>query len=184
MLWGELHFEHPWAFATLAIAPVIFWMAVRSYAYLPLGRRLGSAVIRVLALAALATALALPIVPEEDQRLCRAIAVDTSLSVPDEALLAAVEFVRNAEEGRGEDDTLVVLEFSGNPQFIDPGSWEALAKRAEGSGLQEQTDLLAAATYARSILPEDCSRRLVLISDGRDTIGDTERVEHGLEALG
>ncbi len=184
MLWGELHFEHPWAFAMLAITPLIFWMAVRSYAYLPLGRRIGSAVVRVLALAALATALALPIIPEEDQRLCRAVAVDTSLSVPQEALEAASAFVRSAEEGRGEDDTLVVLEFSGNPRFLDPGSWDALARRADGSDRQEQTDLLAAATYARSILPEDCSRRLVLITDGRDTIGDPGRIERGLQALG
>lgn len=185
MLWSELHLEYPWAFAILAIAPLIFWLALRSYAYLGRGRRLASAAVRVLAIAALATALSFPIVPEEDRRLCRAIAVDTSLSIPDEALDHALAFLEEAEELRREEDTLVVLEFSSHPRFIERESWGSVVKREfTGDNREaEQTDLLAAATYARSVLPEDCSQRLLVITDGRDTIGEPARVERGLSGL-
>jgi hypothetical protein len=129
MVWSELHFEYPWAFALLALAPFVFWMALRSYAYLGVGRRMGSAAVRVLALAVLATALAWPVVPEEDRRLCRAVAVDASLSVPGQALERALEFVRSAEDKRGDRDSLVVLKFSARPVFIDKEKWGSIVER-------------------------------------------------------
>jgi len=183
MSWKEIGFEYPWAFAIVAVAPLVFWMAARSYAYLGLGRRMASAAVRVAAIAALATALALPVVPEEERRLCRAVAVDTSLSVPDEALASALDFVRRAERGRGKDDSLVVIGFASQPRFLSEDEWAALTTRGKDAGT-EQTDILAAATYARSVLPEDCSRRLAIMTDGHDTVGDPERLAQALGALG
>jgi secreted protein with Ig-like and vWFA domain len=184
MIWNEMRFEYPWAFAMLAVAPLVFWLALRSYAYLGRGRRIASASVRVVAIAALSAALAFPVVPLEQKRLCRAVAVDTSLSVPDEALERALGFVREAERLRGAEDTLVVLGFSSSPRFLAPEEWASLARRGDRGVLDEETDVLAAATYARSVLPEDCSRRLVIVTDGHDTVGEEARLEAGLGSLG
>jgi uncharacterized membrane protein len=180
MPWRELQFEYPWSFAILALAPLVFWLALRSYAYLGRGRRITSAAVRVLALAALACALAVPSLPRTEKRVCAAVAVDTSVSVPGEARQRALSFVREAEAARGDDDVLAVLTFGRAPSYLPPDGWEEVASVEAPA---ERTDLLGAAAYARSVLPEECTHRLVLITDGHDTEGDPERLVSGLAAL-
>lgn len=183
---SELQFQHPWAFAILALAPFIVWMSLRSYAYLPLWRRLASAAMRIVALAALAAAMAWPFVPTTEKRLCRAIAVDTSISVPSGALDDAVRFIQEAEKARGDDDELAVLGFATSTRYLAPEHWTTLkrqAGQAPGND-QERTDLLSAATYARSVLPEQCSQKLILVTDARDTVGESAHLVKGLASLG
>ncbi len=186
MTWSELNFEHPWAFALLVLAPLVIVVALRSYAYMGKGRRLASAGVRVLALGALATALALPVVPEKDRRLCRAVAVDDSISVPDEALARALAYVRAVDEARSPDDFLAVLSFGARPVYLAPERWESILRDqgAKPGPDSEETDLLSASTYARSLMPEDCTHALVIVTDGNDTVREQDGLVAGMAALG
>ncbi|NJN53552.1 MAG: VWA domain-containing protein [Anaerolineae bacterium] len=100
--------------------------------------------------------------------------VDASDSISPEQAQQAEEFVRTAVSGMSPDDQTAVILFGGNALVERPMS--GLAELAPITSVPQplQTDLAEAIRLGLALFPAGSGRRLVVLSDGTATIGDTE----------
>ncbi len=182
-----ISFSQPLYLVLLAALPGLWWLARRrsfgaapgGWAGWPLWRqlalwlRLGSASLLVLALAGLK-------VPAPARSVATVFVVDQSESVPADVRVAARNWVRQALAAMGPDDLAGIVTFGREAHVEQPLSkerdhahWDDLPP---GSGLA--TNIGAALELAADLLPPPGSgplRRLVLLSDGNENLGDARR---------
>jgi Mg-chelatase subunit ChlD len=127
--------------------------------------------LRLAALAALALAAAHPAVVRPGGDLTVVFAVDVSDSMTTAQRQAAQRFVREAAASRRPGDRIGLVLFGADAAVEEVPSTDpllAFASRPRGHA----TDLGAAIRAALAALPQEGSRRIVLLSDGRPTRGD------------
>ena len=120
--------------------------------------------------------------------------VDESASVGARAADAAVRAAELAASHAGPDDTIGIVGFSDDARVIAPGDGVAgpvaplpdpepdgasTAGSAHGA-----TDLALALRRAQTLLPETGDRRVVLLSDGHDTVSDRSRIAQSAHRSG
>lgn len=113
--------------------------------------------------------------------------VDASDSISSEQAEQAVAFVREAIASMGPDDRAGVILFGRNALVEQP-----LRAFSEGEELvpfaslpqRLHTNLAAAIRLSLALFPSDSARRLVILSDGAPTIGDTEEATRLAAASG
>ena len=147
--------------------------AYASLSDLPPAQRATSTAVRAGLLLLLALALARPALSLDATRVSAVLLVDVSDSVTDAGLEQARELLRAARRARGDNDLRLVT-FARRPRVIplDPAHPDARAiARHEGSAGQE-SDLQAALQHAYGLFAPGHLRRVLLVSDGRQTRGD------------
>lgn len=165
----------------LALLPYLLVVARRSLVDLPGWQVALQALVRLLVLAGLALALAVPTLQSPRRGKTVVLAVDVSASVDDGQLAAARRQVQDAlrsvaaETGEREDRTrLRLLSYAANaralplPADLDP---EALdLSREPGGGLA--SDHAGALRLAEALLDPDTEGRVVLLSDGAGSVAE------------
>ncbi len=113
--------------------------------------------------------------------------VDASDSMSVESAAAAEQYVREAVAAMPPNDRAAVILFGGNALVEQPlrlfesaGDLPAFASRP----LRLQTDLAGAIRLGLALLPPDAARRLVVLSDGAATTGDTTEAARLAAAAG
>ena len=98
--------------------------------------------------------------------------VDFSDSVGARAKVQAEEFINSAVKGRKDNDRWGVVVF-GREAFIEmaPGNAPTLGK-IQTVTATEFTDIAAAIRLAMASLPDGMQKRLVILSDGNENLGD------------
>ncbi|MBU0719023.1 MAG: VWA domain-containing protein, partial [Planctomycetes bacterium] len=168
------HFDKPaWLWLCLLV-PVLVVASLRSLAGLDPVRRVAALVVRCLVIVLVACCLA------EVQRVRRTddltviFLMDRSYSAQEQQELQET-YVRESTKNVHPDDRVGLIDFARNGYlqqlpmkggyFLEPGRLPMMPNT-------DRTDISAAMRLAMAMFPHDTTKRLVLMSDGNDNIGD------------
>lgn len=184
----SLAFANPWWLLLLVLIPVIWVIGRKS------GRALGQRrwwlanLLRCGLVALLVGALAGIQLQRQGTGTTVIYLVDRSLSIPNERLPDVIEYVRQtSEQGKfGSGDQSAVIVFGGTAAVEVPPVPQQVTLPAslESHIVLDHTDLAGALDLARAIFPVETARRIVVISDGNETLGDAMRVAGSLREQG
>ncbi|HKD36047.1 MAG TPA: VWA domain-containing protein, partial [Pirellulales bacterium] len=173
----RLSFDSPGWLALLALLPVLWWFSFRSLAALGNVRRIVAIVLRSLVLVLMIFALAELQWKRISDRLTVIYVLDQSLSIPEAIKPVMVDYVRqeiakHRDKNRG--DRAGAIIFGGDPAIEHPPYDEdlPLVYNTETRIDREHTNLAAALRLAQATFPEDTSRRVVVLTDGNENMGD------------
>jgi hypothetical protein len=166
-----LTFAQPWLLLLLLLVPPVTWLALQGARGGGRRRRWLAAAIRALGLAALVGALAGAQLVRPADRLSVAFLVDVSDSVGPGAREAAAAWLRQALAAMPDGDRAGVILFGRGAMVERVPSPSRALDGLHGRLPADRTDLGAAVRLGLALLPADQQRRLVILSDGRDTEG-------------
>jgi Mg-chelatase subunit ChlD len=192
-----IRLEFAAALLVLLLLPVLVRLGWPRLRHLPPGRRGAALALRLAGVSLLALALAGPGVRQPDDSLSVVFVVDNSSSLAPETQAQAVDWLRRAEAARGANDrsALVVVGADafairalergplGNQEFAAMGRAAAPDGRAGGTDPAD-TNLHAGLRLARALLPPIGARRIVVLSDGWETIARADAEILPLAAAG
>jgi Mg-chelatase subunit ChlD len=168
-------FAAPAYLALLAIVPVLVLASHRRLAALGPWRRWVVLALRVLLVALVVLALAEAQVVQTSDRLTVVYLLDQSFSIPVERRQALVDYVNaDIREHRKDRDRAGVIVF-GRDAAIEIPPFDAnvqVAQAIESAVDQEYTNVSAAMKLAQALFPEDAAKRIVLVSDGNQNMGN------------
>ncbi|MBA3463636.1 MAG: VWA domain-containing protein, partial [Deltaproteobacteria bacterium] len=166
-----------------AIVPAFFVLRVLSLTDLSILQQVVQASLRSLVVIGVAVALSRPSWITEQSKVSTVLLVDVSDSVSDKQLQAAKEYVKTFEETEG-DGNLQLITFAEKPKVVreEDGSLVGSIKRHVGAGAG--TDTQAAMQLAYGLYPDGYLPRLVIVSDGNQTVGDVAVEAYRAKELG
>jgi uncharacterized membrane protein len=165
-------FTNPWALALLLIVPYTIWLSRCSLADLSRWRRRVTTALRVLIVALLVGALAGAQVAQRKTGMCVLFVLDQSDSITPEQKQAELEYVKKACQRMPSGDTAGMIAF-GTEAFVEKAPQPRLSVPEVHSAVgTTYTDLAAATRLALAAFPEEALKRVVLISDGNETLGN------------
>lgn len=173
-------FEQPWYFCLAALLiPALWWFSFRSLAGLGAVRRLVALGLRSLLVLLLVASLAGFQFQWASDRLAVLFLLDQSASIPESQRQAMMEYVGKevkTHRNRQRNDLAGVIIFGRDavievPPFDDDipgvGQVESLVGMK-----RDATNLAAALKLAQASFPEGTARRIVLVTDGNENLGD------------
>jgi len=181
-------FQSPWLLLVLpALAAAVVWLSRRSLAVLGFWRWLSAVVLRTFVLAVLVLAVAEVQMVRTSDRVTVIYLLDQSESIPKAQREAMVRFVNAAiSEHRQREDRAGVIVFGRDaaieiPPFDDDVQ---MMPQIESPLDPNYTDLARAMRLAQASFPEDAAKRIVLVSDGNENLGDAGREAQALTGGG
>jgi Ca-activated chloride channel homolog len=179
-----------WTRPSLAWVPTLaaIWVLVLlTYAHQPVGARALQRAVSTLATLGLGALVAGVELGDGGGRLAVMVAIDTSRSIDlvrdaDSRVRKELELARTSMR---DGDRLGVLVFGSTAQLLSPLQGKQPAAGAQMVSVnRDATDIEAALRRGLSELPPDAAGKLVLISDGAETRGDSERALELASAAG
>ncbi len=171
----RISFESPWYLLLLVLVPWIWWFSFRRLRSFGIIRRLTAIALRTLVALLLIAALAEVQMVRVSGRMTVLYLVDESLSVPEDRRLAEARYVNAAiRRHRHGGDRAGVIVF-GREAAIEVPPYDdnvQMLQRTESAISGDNTDISAAMRLAEASFPEDSARRVVLISDGGENLGN------------
>jgi len=186
---NQLPFDSP-GYLLLGLAlPVLWVVSWRNLSGLGPVRRWFALGLRTLIFLLLIGALAEAHLPRSSDRLTVVYLLDQSESIPRAARRQMLDYCRKAVEKHRDErarDRVAVIVFGRQPAVeVTPTDGPlALPERIESMIDAEFSDLEAAMNMAKALFPEDAAKRIVLISDGSENMGDARRAARGMAAAG
>ena len=168
-------FAHPWWLLAAGLAVPMVWLAWRSLAPLGAGRRIAATTLRVAVVVLLAALLARPELTRTRERVTVIAVIDRSQSIPHAPVdlqAIAVNYLAKAVAPKPPKDQLALIDVAEMAMIarLPSVSKEILQRNISLRG--EQTALADGVQLAMAIAPPDTASRIVLISDGNETVGD------------
>ena len=186
----QIGFESPWwlFYLSLGIVAVVvlWWFSFRTLAALGPGRRIVSLVLRSLVLLLFILALAELQLVRRNDRLTVIYVLDQSESIPAERREAMLGYVNAAIlEHRQRDDRVCVIVFGRDASIeIPPFDDDVQIFNVESELDPNYTDVARALRLAQASFTEDASKRIVLVSDGNENLGDAAELAQALAGDG
>lgn len=168
-----MQFTHPfWLLAALPALAWVLWLAWNSDAQLGAGRRRAALVLRTIVCAALLLALAglQWLRPVEGMNVF--FLLDRSDSIPSTQQEAALQWVNRFAAQKKSVDQAGVIVFGTDASIDRLPNPRIDLQKIEAVVPTERTDLAAAVRLGTAAFPETGQKRLVLMSDGNENIGD------------
>ncbi|MGA2796761.1 MAG: VWA domain-containing protein [Thermoguttaceae bacterium] len=177
----------PWYLLLLALIPALWWYSFRKVAGLGGVRRMLVLIIRSLVLLGLILALAEIQIVRTSDRLTTIFLLDQSLSIPVQSREAMIKYV-NAEirKHRKDRDRVGAIVF-GRDAAIEIPPYDdnvQMSSKIESIFDPEYTNIAAAMKLAQASFPEDAAKRIVIISDGNQNLGNAVEQAQGLAQAG
>ena len=168
-----LSFDRPeWLWLLLAI-PAIAAISVRSLSGLEKSRRIVAVVLRSLVIAALALALARIEFVKRNDHVAVMFVLDRSRGIPDKLREAAQGYIRKLAKRADRDDRIGVIGFDGQADVDIINSAGGLDLLGFGMAQEpDRTNVAAGVRMAMASFPEGYARRIVLITDGNENVGN------------
>ncbi|MEY3025338.1 MAG: hypothetical protein RLZZ238_235 [Planctomycetota bacterium] len=168
-----MHFERPIFLVLLLLLVPVFVLAWRSRRSEEPWKWWSSLVLRTLVIVLLVGAIAQPNFVRRGEALTTVFVLDRSSSIPSQLLEQSRDFAQALVEGKREPDDRVAAVTVGREAEVlaQPDSRSIIADEEHG-GDREGTNLAAGLRHALSILPPDTAKRIVLVSDGNENIGN------------
>jgi uncharacterized membrane protein len=181
-----LEFNRPvWWLVMIPLALAIIWIGRRSLSGLSSRTRKVALVARLIVAALLIGALAEPQWRRQSRDVAVTLLVDASRSAPDDLLKQTRTFLVEAAKGAKPDDMIgfVTVARSAGIQAIPRKIVETSAELdAKNAVNPDATDLAAGVRAAMSIMPPNAANRILLVSDGNETVGDLMDAARAAEA--
>ena len=161
----------------LLLLPLLWVFSYRSLSGLGRVRRVVALVMRSVVLILLILALAETQIVRSSNRLTVIYLLDQSLSIPEGQRRAMVDYVNASTKrhrDRGQEDRVGVIVFGREPAVeIPPFDYDLQMSPTIESLLDpEYTDLASAMKLALALFPHDAAKRVVLVTDGNQNLGD------------
>lgn len=183
MLGLEIGFDKPWYLALLALLPVLWLMSFRSLAGLGSLRRLFALGFRTLVLTLIVMCLAEVQLRKTSEKLTVIYLLDQSESIPLEKRQEVLQYViEDVSEHRRADreDRAGVIVFGRNANIeIPPFDDDIAILGGLDSYINLNTDatnLEAALKLAQASFTEDSAKRIVVVTDGNENVGDARTI--------
>lgn len=174
--------------AFLAFVGAVVWLARGSFAGLGRGRGMTATTVRCLVALLLMLALAGAQWRRTSDRLTVIYLLDQSLSIPEPQRAAMVEYVNaSISQHRDKDkaDRAAVIVFGSDAEVeLPPVDFDYEMPRVESDLDPRRTNLATALQRAMSLFPGDASRRVVVVTDGNENVGDALRQARAMAQAG
>ncbi len=166
-----------WWLLLLLLIPVIVFLSYRSLAGLGPVRRWVAIGLRCAIILLLCLALSEVHASHQGDRRVVIFVVDCSFSIPEDVQEASEKFVNAMADLRGNSEYEVgVIYFARQPRLLrsptDTPRLNVKYKEAYGNLDRNYTDIASALKLALASFPEGSSKRIVLISDGNENLGN------------
>jgi uncharacterized membrane protein len=177
------YFDQPRYLLLLLLLPLLWGLSYRSLSGLGRWRRLSALGLRSLVFLSVILALAEMQFLRRSDRMTVIYLLDQSASIPQVQRDAMVEYVKNSvseyrDQDRGDRAALII--FGRNANIEVPPIEADLPIVGQLESLfdlrTDATNLAAAMKLAQATFPEDSSRRIVVVTDGNENIGDAEAI--------
>lgn len=178
-----MSFSTPLALILLLVLPGVIWVG-RPRNRFRRTRDLISLALRCTILALLILALAGVQLVRSADSLAVVFLVDASDSVGAVSLDSALRQVRDQIEQMGSNDSAGIVLFGKTPQIARPISSTRTVVPIRTQPDTSDTDLAAAIRLALAMFPAESARRIVILSDGRQTVGDAAQAAQLAVAAG
>ncbi|MEO8483520.1 MAG: VWA domain-containing protein [Acidobacteriota bacterium] len=183
-----LAFDTPSAWWLLAIVPVAWLLASNRVLAQRTHHGLPHVAVRSLLLATLVAALTQPVLSWPSSRTAVVYLVDVSDSIASSAWAHAADVIDRLTTGARPDDSRILLFAGGTTAISDTAALRTMAaQRSVPDDVSREvrpagTDLEQALLAAQAEIEPTASGRIVLLSDGRQTAGDSDRATRRLAA--
>lgn len=186
----QLGFEFPWYLLLLALLPVLWFWSYRPLATLGNFRRTSALVLRSLIFVALVLALSGIQWKRISDKVSVIYVLDQSDSIPLAKRELMLEFVRQSSEKHrraDREDRAGMIVFGRNAAIeIQPfDDTLPLLRNVESNfGGSDATNLEAALKLAQAAFPEDAAKRVVIVTDGLETVGNSSSAVRAIADAG
>ncbi|WP_145086073.1 vWA domain-containing protein [Anatilimnocola aggregata] len=188
MQWLQLSFDRPWFLLLLMLLPAIWVMGWRSLSGLGRVRFYTALTFRSLLLILLVCALAEIQLVRISQRIVALFLIDQSTSVAADERRAAFEYAGSTVAKHRDtvvEDQAGVIVFGSQAQIEHaPSPAGPLPKQLESTVDDSRTNLAAAMRLAKASFPAGAAKRVVILSDGNQNVGDALSEARDLAAAG
>ncbi len=171
----QLSFDYPWYLALLLFLPLMWWFSFRSLSGLGSIRRAFAIALRSIVFTLIIAALAEINIVRTSDRLTVIFLLDQSSSIPEDRRHAMIEYTNEAiHRYRQEHNKTGVIVFGREAAIeIPPFDDDIEVPQAIESALDpDYTNLASALKLAQASFPEDAAKRIVVVSDGNQNVGD------------
>lgn len=184
LLIQKLEFSRPWIFLLTLVTPWIWWMQAAGHAGLPPVRGAIACFVRLVICGLLIIVLAEPRAVRASSVVSVVYAVDVSDSV-NEARNSALDLVAETAARKPFTDQAGLVVF-GRTAAVEypPRETFPFEKYINSRVSQDATNLEQSLALSAAMLPEENNGRIVLISDGTETIGQLKDVVDDLQSRG
>ena len=168
-----LSFTNPWALALFPpLALYFIWLARRSLADMSPARRALATGIRLLLTGLIVLALAGLQLVRFNRDIATMFVLDYSDSIAPDAKVRELQYVQQAVKGKKDNDRAGIVVF-GRDAYIElaPSTARDVDKIQTVTSTQF-TDIAAAIRLGMASLPDGMQKRLVVLSDGNENLGD------------
>ena len=178
----ELEFARPWAFALLIVTPWLWWMQAAGHAGLPARRGAWAGFIRLMICGLLILVLAEPRAVRTSDVVSVVYNVDISDSV-NEARNDAMTLVAATAAQKPTTDQAGLVVF-GRTAAVEypPRETFPFEKYINSQVSQDATNLEQSLALSAAMLPEEHLGRIVLVSDGTETVGQLKDIVDDLQS--
>lgn len=186
----RIGFDQPAYLWLLCLLPFLFWASYRPLASLGNARRWAAIVFRTVVCTAIIAALAGVQLVWTTDRITVMYLLDQSESIPSDRRLQMLDFVtKNVSQYRNaaREDRAGVIVFGRNAAIEVPPFGDdipPLRSTESDFGPTDATNLEEALELAHASMPEDSRRRIVIVTDGNETLGNAKAVAQRLAASG
>ena len=170
-----MSFTNPNALWLLLLVPVFVVIGWPRLAYRRLRDTL-SLLIRITIVVLLVLGLAGVQIERAANRLAVVFLIDVSDSVAPEQQSAALDYVRRASEAMGRNDQAAVVVFGADALVEIPMTEQLELVQIGSDPIRLNTNLSEALRLGLALFPADTAKRMVVLSDGRETVGDASEV--------
>lgn len=183
-------FEYPWMLVLLVLIPLLWILSFKSLASLGPGRRIAALIFRSIVLLLIIFAIAGVQWVWKSDRVTAIYLLDQSDSIPrakrDIMLKYAIDSVRkHRNKERGDMSGLIVF---GREAAIEFPPYDDDLPFVEGVesylGRTDATNLESALKLAQASFPEDTARRVIIVTDGNETVGAAASVAKSMSDKG
>ncbi|MBI2824628.1 MAG: VWA domain-containing protein [Planctomycetia bacterium] len=182
-----ISFDSPAWLLLLLLIPVLWWWGRRSLAALGRFRRFSVMLIRSVMVLLLVLAMAEMQLIRRTDRVAVVYLLDQSLSIPQQKRLAMIDFVNKAIlTQRKPQDLAGAIVFGREPAIEVPPYDDnvQVPTKTESSIDPNYTNMAAAIKLAQAAFPHDAAKRIVIVSDGNQNIGDALEEAQGAAEAG
>lgn len=179
----EIGFDKPWYLLLLAVVPLLWIFSFKSLAGLGNFRRFLAIALRTLVVILVVLALAEVQLLRTSQKVTVIYLLDQSESIPQERREAMLDYVVKAvakHRQRDRQDRAGVIVFGRNANIeIPPFDDDVVAIGGVNSYVNLSTDatnLETALKLAKASFPEDSAKRVVIVTDGNENMGDARSI--------
>jgi Mg-chelatase subunit ChlD len=182
---GDMTVTHPWVPLLFIPAALLVWaVARRGHRVVPVGQQRAAVIVRTFAVALLVLALSQPVLVAGSDDRSVVFLVDRSASITAGIVAAQDAYLAEAVDASRPGDRTAVAVF-GRDVRLDRALTEAAVvdpiRTVVGT---DATDLASALRSTAAVLPTEGSRRIVVLTDGVETVGSARSVVGDLAGAG